>query len=180
METFDCIRTRRSVRKYTDQSIPRETMDRILSAAVWAPSWKNSQTVRYTVVEDKALLEEIAGTAVLDFAFNAKTIRRCAALVVLSAVCGVCGYEPDGSFTTDKGDSWEMFDAGIAAQTFCLAAHDLGVGSVILGIYDAQRVAQLVSLPEGQRVTALIALGYPEKEGSAPPRKGPESVARYL
>ena len=180
METLDCIRTRRSVRKYTSQLIPRETMEQILSAASWAPSWKNSQTVRYTVVEDEALLDDIAGTAVMDFAFNAKTIRRCAALVVLSAVTGICGYEKDGSFTTDKGDSWEMFDAGIAAQTFCLAAHDLGVGSVILGIFDAQKIADLIGLPEGQRVTALIALGYPEKDSSAPPRKSIEELSRYI
>lgn len=180
METLDCIRTRRSVRKYTGESIPRQTLEKILAAAAWAPSWKNSQTARYTIVEDEAILDEIAGSAVLDFAFNAKTIRRCAALVVLSAVTGICGYEPDGSFSTDKGDSWEMFDAGIAAQTFCLAAHDLGIGSVILGIYDAERVAELVSLPEVQRVTALIALGYPEKENAAPPRKSPQELVRYL
>ncbi|MGI6028877.1 MAG: nitroreductase family protein [Candidatus Heteroscillospira sp.] len=180
METKSCIQSRRSVRKYTSQSISQETMNEIISSAVWAPSWKNSQTARYNVVEDEGILEEIASTAVMDFAFNAKTIRRCASLVVMSAVTGVCGYEPDGSFSTAMGSSWEMFDAGIAAQTFCLAAHDMGVGTVILGIFAPERVAELVNLPEGQRVTALIACGYPESEGKAPPRRSAEDVSRYI
>ena len=180
MENANCIRTRRSVRKFTAEPISCDTMDRILDLARWAPSWKNSQTARYTVVKNPELKAKIAAEGTMGFTFNEKTISRCAALVVMSAVTGICGYEPDGSFTTDKGDSWEMFDAGVAAQTFCLAAHEHGVGTVIMGIYDAAKIAEMISLPENERITCLIACGYPEKEGNPPPRKHIEEIARYL
>ncbi len=55
------------------------------------------------------------------------------------------GYEHDGTFSTPQNDRWEVFDAGIATQTFCLAAHAKGVGSVILGIFDEEKIHQYVS-----------------------------------
>lgn len=97
---------------------------------------------------------------------------RCKALVVVSVVAGISGYEKDGSFSTSQEDRWEMFDAGIANQTFCLAAHSKGIGSVILGVFDEHKIRQYVSLPENEKVTNLIALGYPlEPAKSGPPRK---------
>ena len=108
----------------------------------------------------------------LGFDFNAKTIVRCNALVIVSVVTKVSGYEPDGSYSTTQEDRWEMFDAGIANQTFCLAAHSKGVGSVILGVFDENKIRQYLPLPENERVTNLIALGYPlEGDKNAPPRK---------
>ncbi|MBQ1741404.1 MAG: nitroreductase family protein, partial [Erysipelotrichaceae bacterium] len=86
----------------------------------------------------------------------------------------------DGSFTTSKEDRWEMFDAGIASQTFCLAAHDMGVGSVILGIFDEEKVAKSISLPEGEKVAALIPIGYPDQECVAPKRKTTDELMRVM
>ena len=92
--------------------------------------------------------------------------------MLVTVVEKISGYEPDGSFSTSQGDRWEMFDAGIATQTFCLSAYAKGVGSVILGVFDENKIRQYVSLPQGERVTNLIALGYPlEPAKSAPPRK---------
>ena len=180
METAKCLRERRSVRKFTAEPITCDTMDRILDLARWAPSWKNSQTARYTVVKNPELKAKIAAEGTMGFTFNEKTISRCASLVVMSAVTKICGYEPDGSFTTDKGDSWEMFDAGVAAQTFCLAAHEHGVGTVIMGIFDEDKVAEMISMPEDREMIALIALGYPNEEPVAPKRKTVDDLLTIL
>ena len=51
-----------------------------------------------------------------------------------------CGYNRDGTFTTDREDGWQYYDCGIAAQTFCLAAHDMGLGTVIMGVFDRKRL----------------------------------------
>ena len=86
-------------------------------------------------------------------------------------------FDNDGShyqgkwFTTSKEDRWEVFDAGVCCQTFCLAAHDAGLGTVIMGVYDEKDVADAVGLPEGQIASCLIALGYPDQDPSAPKRK---------
>ena len=89
----------------------------------------------------------------------------------MTYVAGRSGFEKDGSYSTSKEDRWEHFDAGIATQTFCLAACEKGVGTVILGIFDEEKVARAISLPEGQKVAALIAMGYPEGESPAVPRR---------
>lgn len=134
MEALECIKTRRSVRKYSDQPVTRETLDKIFEAVTYAPSWKNTQSVRYTVVDDPALKAEIAEKAVLGFALNQKTISRCPVLLIQSTVNSISGHSPDGSVDTSKGDTWTMYDAGISAQTLCLAATDCGLGTVIMGV----------------------------------------------
>ncbi len=168
----ECIKGRRSVRKFSDQDISQAVLEEIVDLARFSPSWKNTQVPRYHVIKNPQIKEEIARNCVLNFDFNAKTILRCKALVLVTVVEKVSGFEPDGSFSTSQGDRWEMFDAGIATQTFCLAAYAKGVGSVILGVFDENKIRQYVSLPQGERVTNLIALGYPlEPAKAAPPRK---------
>ena len=108
MNTIQCIKTRRSVRKYTDEPVEHEILNKIVEAASYAPSWKNTQIVRYTMVENRALIEKIADEAVLGFVYNAKTIRRSKILAVQTVVRGLSGYEQDGTFSTDKGAGWEM------------------------------------------------------------------------
>ncbi len=180
MEAIECIKTRRSIRKFKEDIVEHATVTKIIEAASLSPSWKNTQIVRYNIVEDKKILEEIANNCVLDFEFNQKTISHAPELVVVSMIEKRCGYERDGSYSTSKEDRWEMFDAGIATQTFCLAAHDLGVGTVILGIFDEDKVAKAISLPEGQKVAALIVMGYPNQECEAPKRKSVEELVTYL
>ena len=181
MEFSDCIRGRRSVRRFSDREIDRADIERIVDMARYSPSWKNSQTVRYHVVLDGGVKGEIARGGVCGFERNTKTIDSSRALVVVTTVTGICGYEPDGSFTTAKGAGWEMFDAGVACQSFCLAAHSLGLGTVILGIFDGEAIKARLNLPEGESVSALIALGYPRDPAKdAPPRKEVSELLSFI
>ena len=180
MELKDCIQGRRSIRRYTGEPIPKETIERIVALAAYAPSWKNTQVARYTVITDKALIEKIARECVLGFTHNTSILMNCAALAIQSVVGKRSGYERDGSFSTTQGTHWESFDAGIAAQTFCLAAHDLGVGTCILGVFDEKKVAELIGLPTAQAVTALIPMGYPAESPNAPMRKSAAELLKYI
>ena len=171
MDFLECVEGRRSVRKFREQPVSHEVFRKIVKEASCAPSWKNTQTARYLVIEDRAVIEEIAQNCVMGFEYNAATIRKAPALVVLTYVTGRSGYERDGSFSTSKEDRWEVFDAGIAAQTFCLCAYQEGVGTVIMGIFDEDKVAAAAGVPEGQRVAALIAAGYPDEQPAMPKRK---------
>lgn len=180
MEVMECIKTRRSCRKFTEEPVSHDVLEEIVSAAAYAPSWKNTQITRYLVVEDKEKISTIASDCVLGFEYNTKTIQRCAALVVVTMVKNRSGFEKDGSFTTSKGDRWEMFDAGIATQTFCLAAHEKGLGSVILGVFDEEKIGEVIAVPEGQQVAALIAIGYPAVQPEAPKRKEVEELLSFI
>ncbi len=180
MEAIKCIKERRSIRAFQDKKVPHETINRIIEAASYAPSWKNTQVTRYLVTEDKEVMNKIADGCVMGFEYNIDTIRKAAALVIVTMIKGRSGMEKDGSATTSKGEDWGVFDTGIAAQTFCLAAHDLGIGSVIMGIFDETKVSEVVPVPEGQQVAALIAIGYPAEEPKAPRRKAVEDLVTYL
>jgi len=180
MKVETCIKERRSVRKYSEKDVSEEVINEVVSLARYAPSWKNTQVVRYHVIKTPQIKADIADHCVLDFEFNAKTIMRCKALVVVTVIKKVSGYENNGDFSTSKGDRWETFDAGIATQTFCLAAHSKGLGSVILGIFDEEKICQYIQIPENERITALIAIGYPLEEGkAAPPRKTVDELVTY-
>ncbi len=106
METIKCIKERRTIRQFSEKEIENEIIKEIISASSFAPSWKNSQTARYTVIKNKELKEDIANNGVLGFSWNSGNIMSSKALVVISYKNGICGYEPDGAFTTSKGDRW--------------------------------------------------------------------------
>ncbi len=180
MEALKCIETRRSIRKFKDERVPRETIEEIVSAAAFAPSWKNTQVTRYIVVEDADTKAKIAEDAVLGFDHNRGIINGAAALVVVTVVHGRSGFERDGSYSTSKEDRWEVFDAGLATQTFCLAAHDKGIGSVILGIFDEQKTAEIIGLDAGQRVAALVAVGYADEAPEAPKKKTAKELVSFI
>jgi len=180
MDFLDCISSRRSIRQFSNLPVSRETIQEIVKAASFSPSWKNSQTVRYTVIDDPAVKAAVAEHIVPIFPNNARIINNAPALVVLSSIRYRCGYERDGSFSTTKGDSWEMFDAGIAAQTFCLAAHNAGLGTVIMGIFDENTVASHIHLPDNQRVSALIAIGHPAETPGMPKRKDVTELLQFI
>lgn len=180
MSFIEKIKSRRSVRKYTDQVINREIVEEIIDAARFAPSWKNTQIVRYYAVDDVKLKSKVAEEGVMDFAFNTKTISRSSMLMVVTFVSGISGYEEDGSYSTPVEDGWERFDAGIATQTFCLAAHEKGIGTVILGVFDDEKVKEALNIPGNEKVAALVAMGYPEKANPAPPRKEVSELLKFL
>ncbi|MCI9475436.1 MAG: nitroreductase [Emergencia sp.] len=182
MEAITCIKERRSIRKFKPEVVDHEVVREIVEAASFAPSWKNTQITRYIVVEDEAVKEKIADECVLGFTYNAKIIKNTPQLVVATYINGRSGFEKDGSYTTGKEDRWQNFDTGIAVQTFCLAAHDKGIGTVILGIFDDEKVAEAINLPEGQTVAALIPMGYPldAEAPAAPKRKEADELVSYL
>lgn len=177
MNVAECLKTRRSIRKYKPDPVDHSIIESIVSQASYSPSWKNTQITRYTAVEDPALLAQIADRYTPDY--NSNIIRQVPVLMAVSYMKGRCGYERDGSFTTKKGDRWQMFDVGVSCQSFCLAAWELGLGTVIMGVFDEDGITRLLDLPKDQELGALIAVGYPDIEPDAPKRKTVEQLLEY-
>lgn len=180
MELITAIKERRSIRKFQDKKIPRELLEEIVNISAYAPSWKNTQVARYVVVDDEATIKALANEEVAcGFKGNIPALEEAAAILILTYVKGRSGYDRDGSFSTEKGDRWQMFDAGIAAQTFCLVAHEKGLGTVIQGYFSETAVRKIVELPEDQEIAALIPMGYPDIEPDAPPRKDASKLLSF-
>jgi nitroreductase len=113
MDALDCIKSRRSIRKFTDEAVSEETLEAIVAAAAYAPSWKNTQTTRYIAVTDPEVKAKIAGDCVLGFPGNTRSISAAPMLIVLTTVNGRSGYERDGSFATQKQRHWKAAPLGI-------------------------------------------------------------------
>ena len=180
MEAIECIMTRRSIRRFDGQEISRKTLESIMEAVIMSPSWKNSQTVHYYIITDKAMIEKIADEGITHEK-NRLNAKSAAALAVQVIKTGICGYEQDGSFSTSKESGWEMYDAGISAQTFCLAAHDKGIGTVIMGITDYDKIGGLLGISEDETVAGVIAAGYPsEDKVNVPARKTLSQAVNFI
>jgi nitroreductase len=190
MELFDVINNRRSIRRYTTDPIDDQKIDAILEAGRWAPSWSNSQCWRFVVVRDPAVKESLAGT-LMRFKLPDKEIDNPAipifntvpVIIVVCAEMGKSGGPPGtgdvvgGNYFTDKGD-WFMFDTALAVENMVLAAHALGLGTVIIGTADAAKVEKVLNLPENYRYVTMFPVGVPAKEGKVPPRKELSEIVR--
>lgn len=176
MNTIECIKSRRSVREFTEQKVSHNVLEQIVEAASFSPSWKNTQISRYVAIEDETIKQRITECV---NAHNSEIISAAKTLIVVTFIKNRCGYERDGSYSTKRGDSWQMFDVGIASQTFCLVAHELGVASVIMGIFDHEEIAKVIELSEDREVGAIIAIGYEKEHPTAPKRKTVEELLTY-
>lgn len=177
MTAKECITGRRSIRQFTDQPISRQLLEDIVATASYAPSWKNTQIVRYIAVEGAA--KDKLAECTSAYANNGKIMNNAPMVIAVTMITGRCGFERDGSFSTPRGDSWQMYDAGIASEAFCLAAHEQGLGTVILGIFDQEEASAVLELPEGRELVALIPIGYPAEAPAAPKRKPVEDLLSY-
>ncbi len=177
MDTITCIKTRRSVRKYTDEKVSEELIKEIVSAAAFAPSWKNSQTTRYIAITDPERKSRLSKECCAEH--NQSIIDGAPALIATLIVDKRSGFERDGSYSTIREDNWQAFDNGIATQTLCLAAHEKGLGTVIMGLYDIDKAQEILQVPEGQLLMSLVAIGYPAENPAAPKRKELEDILTF-
>jgi nitroreductase len=179
MELFEAIKNRRSIRRYTSAAVDDEKIEAILEAGRWAPSWANSQCWRFVVVRDNEIKKKLTGT-LLPIKLPDREIPNPAAVAfsiapVIIVVCAETGksggkHGSAGEYVTDKGD-WFMFDTALAVQNMVLAAHALGLGTVIIGAFEAAEVEKALDVPRGYRAVTMFPVGVPAQPSKAPPRK---------
>ena len=177
MEVLEAIKTRRSIRRYKPDPVDDKIIETVLDAARLAPSWANTQCWRFIVVRDSdvktklvnALIKVEIGEALVDNP-SIRAVGSAPVVIVACARLGKSGYE-FGKPATDKGDSWYMYDVALAMQNLSLAAHSLGLGTVIIGAMDSRKIVSILDVPEGFCVVAMTPLGYYEVEPKPVPRK---------
>lgn len=167
MELFEAITGRRSVRDYHDEAVTDDDLSKILDAGRWAPSWANTQCARYVVVRDAGLRSRLKETLTpnnpaLD-AFDA-----CPVVIALLGRLETAGYKRGEPFD-DK--QWHMYDCALATQNICLAAHALGLGTVIVGAFNYKEAGEILGVPDSFHVVCLLPLGHPKQTPNAPGRK---------
>ena len=168
MDLMDAIKGRRSIRKYKSDPVPESTLQKVMEAVRWAPSWANTQCWEVIVVKDPNMKSELA-TALPKSNPALSSMTEAPLVIVLCGKKGISGFKK-GEAATVKGD-WLMFDTGIAMQTLCITAYSLGLGTVVVGSFDHKKAEEILGVPQNVEVVAITPLGYPAAEGSAPKRK---------
>lgn len=169
MDLMTAIKGRRSIRNFEDKDIPDDLLDQVLEAVRWAPSWSNTQCWEVVVIKDPAQRQKILETFPPKGNPALKAVAKAPVVLAMCARRGESGCYKGG--TTTKFGDWFMYDLGIATQNLCLTAHALGLGTVIVGLFDHNRAGKALNLPQLHEVVSLIPIGYPAKTPSAPRRR---------
>ena len=146
MDVLDVIKKRRSVRAYTDQVVPRDTIERLLEAARLAPSASNRQEWRFVVVTDakrRAALAEAANNQ--EFVAQAP---------VVIAACA----ETDGHVMRCGQPSYPI-DVAIAVDHITLQAAAEGLGTCWIGAFYEEPAKKILGIPEEIRVVEFLTVG---------------------
>lgn len=170
---INCIKNRHSVRRFEDCLIPQEILESIIECGIYAPSGKNMQTWRFTVLNDASEIQKWR-QLVLDRAAERK-VR-------------VSGFENPAVMiliSNDIRNKNGAQDASCAAENIMLAASAYGIGSVwinaLLTICDDEQIREQLrawEIPDRHQVWAMIALGYPKGEVKSPKRN--TDVVHYV
>jgi len=168
MDLMEAIKGRRSIRKYKPDPVSEEVLQKVIEAVRWSPSWANTQCWEVIIVRDPNMKPKLVDTLTTTNPARS-SMTEAPLVVVLCGKKGVSGFKK-GLAATVKGD-WLMFDTGIAMQSLCLAAHGLGLGTVVVGLFDHKKAEEILGVPPNVEVVAMTPLGYPAAGGSAPKRK---------
>jgi len=181
METLEAIKTRRSVRKFSDRAVEQEKLTAVLEAVQAAPSWSNMQCWRMVVVRNAETRAKISDLSYVESFFASRGYKSnpaqkgIADAPVVIVLCGI--PEQSGEL---HGQKYYLADTGIAAENLMLAAHAVGLATVFVGVFDEEKLGDLLDIPPGVRIVGLFPLGYPQSEPKAgPPRKPLDEIVCY-
>ena len=181
MDLIEAIKTRRSVRRFSDKAIEPEKLQTVLEAVQAAPSWSNMQCWRLVVVqspETKAKISDLSFVESFFATYGYKTNpaqKGIAGAPVVIVICALPGQSGEMA-----GRPYYMADAGIASENLMLAAHAVGLATVFVGVFDEEKLAELLDIPPEVRIVGIFPIGYPLTEPkSGPPRKALDEIVHY-
>ena len=159
------IMARRSIRKYKEGPVARETMQTILECGINAPSGQNKQSWEVRVVDNPETMNEIislmaAGNPAADPGMIKGCFRGCPTMIFIA---------------NDPSYDFSVIDCGLLSQNIMLSGHALGVGSVCLGspvrfLRNAPEAIAKLGFSEGYAPVICIGMGYPDEAPEAKPR----------
>lgn len=156
MNVSEAIRTKRAIRKFTEEPLPEDVVTTILNAGRRSQSSKNEQGWQFVSIRDKAVLKALSECG--QWAWHIEGAAMAVAILT---------PEPTAKFQT-------MFDAGQASAYMQLAAWELGVGSVPASIYEPEKARKILGFPPEWHLRIALSFGYPrdEEKLSAAPKMG--------
>lgn len=174
--SFDeVLTTRRSIRNYdATKKITEAEVRQLMEAVQEAPSWANQQPSKYYVAispEKVAAVQDMVGG-------NKDRIKNAPVLIVSTFERGKSGFF-SGKPTNEVGDGWGAYDNGLSNCYLILKARAMGFDTLIMGMREADKLRQLFSIPEGETIMAVIALGYRAANPVQPRHRPLDDIVKY-
>lgn len=147
-DILNLIKTRRSIREYTDKVPADDIVKVVIEAGRWAPSGLNNQPWRFVIIKDKTAIDKIAA-----FTKYSGTIKSAPALIAVF-------MDKNNSYNRDR----DLQSVGACIENMLLATHSLGLGACWLGeiLNRKDEVAEFFNLPKSYELMAVVSLGYPK------------------
>lgn len=165
---LETILTRTSVRKFTDEKVKPCMVEKMLRAAMAAPTAVNKQPWHFVVVDDREALDRLAGQG------RQGGMLRQAPLAIV--VCGDMSKALEG-----KAQEFWIQDTSAATENLLLAAHALGLGAVWTGGYPMEdrykQIQQVLGLPENIVPLCTVIIGHPAEQPTPKDKWKPENVS---
>jgi len=166
LDVFEAIKGRRSVRKYKADPVSEELIEKILEAGRWAPSGSNIQPWEFIVINDPKILDMVRKFSPGSFGGAPLAILVCS------------DRERARKFGGPLGESYlAPVDCAMAVQNMLLAAYALGLGSCPIKSFSQTAVKEILEIPDHLEPELLIAIGYPTKNPSPPPKRPLSEIA---
>ncbi|VVB88432.1 Coenzyme F420:L-glutamate ligase [uncultured archaeon] len=157
METIEAIRSRRSVREFTDEDVSDKAVEEIMDAGRWAPSGLNNQAWRFIVVRIPETKEALS------------KLTNYGSIIKNAPVSIAVFLDSNQMYDRTK----DILSIGACIQNMLLAQHSLGLGGVWLGeiLKKKERVNEILQAPDFYELMAVIAIGHPVKKVRVSERK---------
>ena len=150
---MDLIRSRRSIRKYSDRPVEKEKIINMVEAARLAPSASNGQPWRFFAVSSREKLDKIINSTGI---INKWT--KSAPLIIIA--CSTGGSVSHIIGQTIKGIRYDLLDLGIAVEHMALAATEMGLSTCWIGWFDERKIKKILDIPRRLRIISLLTVGY--------------------
>ncbi|MBN1502329.1 nitroreductase family protein [Candidatus Woesearchaeota archaeon] len=170
MDIFECLATRRSIRKFTSSDIPMEMLGTILDAGRFAPSSGNIQNWRFVIVKNRETIAKIAEASMQQLWINQApvVVVVCAETEKISQFYGVRGER-----------LYLIQNCAAAIENMLLAAHAVGLASCWVGAFDENALRRILNIPEDIRPQAILPIGFPDEIVPSPMHYTLEAVCFF-
>jgi nitroreductase len=159
-EFLKLAKSRKSIRKFSEQKVERESIITCIEAARVAPSAENVQPWRFIVLDERESILEFGTEAFSGIYRYSKWAMKAPVIICVAAKLDVLANRIGKEI---QGTAFYLIDIGIAGEHLVLQAQELGLGTCWIGWFNAKKSAKILNLPKQWRLVSLVALGYPKK-----------------
>jgi nitroreductase len=170
MEVFEAILKRRSIRNFEKKEIPKEKIEKLKEALIWAPSAGNLQARKFYFVFNEEIKKKLAKAAL-----NQNFIAKSPLVIV-----GCCDLEKISWYGERGRTLYTICDVSAAVENLMLVATSEGLGTCWVGAFDEKEISKILNLPKNERPIVIIPVGSPKESLSPPERDSKENLIKEI